>query len=352
MKIKFIYNTVSPRFECERKDGSVLIMDYNLPLPADVNQMSIEQYSSGFAVELLINPMLSKGADMYPLVRKGNNRTIGMVFPISDLDSDPGIADERQYGYFIVAFYELLKRLDDEAKDGDISCNFEKNVFVCVFNKRQAENENPLHLCIHSLRKYGYVYFEENNLIEKPNGYDETIYKPQNNKIKVEMIEPPLYVNEMVNTLLRELPRTSNITHRFVLLYQIIELLMDLTTSRCIDDLYRKFRENTISNTDFVHDVGEISKEKFRINEIFEKCKIISSDESKDFSTDCKTLFRHIHYSVKENIGIAELYYKFRNQMTHQYRYLLKYKGELALTIQAFERLTMLVIEKYPYANE
>lgn len=74
MKIKFIYNTVSPRFECERKDGSVLIMDYNLPLPADVNQMSIEQYSSGFAVELLINPMLSKGADMYPL------REFGIIF--------------------------------------------------------------------------------------------------------------------------------------------------------------------------------------------------------------------------------------------------------------------------------
>lgn len=352
MKIKFINNTISPRFECERKDGSVLIMDYNLPLPNSVDSTNIEQYSSRYVVELLINPMLSKGADIYPLVRKDNNHTIGMVFPVSDLDSDPGIEDERQYGYFLVAFYELLKRLDDEAKDGSLSWNFEKNIFVCVFNKKQAESENPLHLCIHSLRKHGYAYFEEKNSIEKPDGYDELFYEPSNKKIKVEMVEPPLYANEMVNILLRELPRTSNITHRFVLLYQIIELLMDVTTSRYIDDLYRKFKGNTISNTDFVHDLGEMSREKSRVNDIFERCKIINSEESKQFTADSQRLFSLIHYLVKENIGIAELYYKFRNHMTHQYRHLFKYKKELASTVQAFERLTMIIIEKYPYANE
>lgn len=352
MKIDFINNKVSPRFECERKDGSFLTLDYNLPLPEDLNLKDIEQYSLRYVVELLINPMLSKGADIYPLARKDTNRSIGIVFPIYDLDSDPGIQDERQYGYFLAAFYELLKRLGDNVKDGDFSCNFEDNIFVCVFDKRQAESENPLHLCMHSLRKYGYAYFEENNQIEKPEDYDETIYKPSNKKIKVEMTEPPLYSNEIVNTILSELPRTNNIIHRFVLLYQIIELLMDVTTSRCIDDLYRKFKGNAISNNDFVHEVGEKSKERSRIINIFQKCNIASSQESNEFSVECKFLFRLIHYSVKKDICIAELYYKFRNQMTHHYRYLIKYKKELASTIQAFERLTMLIVEKYPYINK
>lgn len=38
----------------------------------------------------------------------------------------------------------------------------------------------------------------------------------------------------------------------------------------------------------------------------------------------------------------------FRIQITHRYRNLIKYKLDLAIAIQDFERLTMLVVEKYP----
>ena len=152
----------------------------------------------------------------------------------------------------------------------------------------------------------------------------------------------------MVRILLEELLRASNIIHRFVLLYQIIELLLDATMTICIDEQYKKLKNDNIPNNDFLHSIGEKMSEKARINDIFTRCNIKGCIESKDFKNSCKILFHDISYQLDENTDISEMYYKFRNQITHRYRNLIKYKSDLAIAIQDFERLTMLIIEKYP----
>lgn len=350
MIVRFINDEDIPIFECVNNKGDIKSFDYNLPIPSDVDKFNMEDYANQYAVDLLINPFLSKGANLYCVRQIEQKRTIGMIFPISNLDEqDLEISSEKQYDYFFIAFYTLLKRLKwDKIEESCFSDNFEENICVCVFNKIQAANENPLHLCIHSLRKYGYSYFEPNNRVEKPEGYNENLYKPKGKTIKVNYEKPPLYSNGMVRTLLEELPRASNIIHRFVLLYQIIELLLDATMTICIDEQYRKLKDNNIPNNDFLHSIGEKMSEKSRINDIFERCNIKGNIECKYFNNSCKVLFHDISYHVNEGTDISEMYYKFRNQITHRYRNLIKYKLDLAIAIQDFERLTMLVVEKYP----
>ena len=95
----------------------------------------------------------------------------------------------------------------------------------------------------------------------------------------------------MVSSLLEELPKTSNNIHRFVLLYQIIELLLDATMTICIDEQYKKLKYDNIPNNDFLHYIGEKTSEKAHINDIFERCNINGCNTSKDFNNNCKILF-------------------------------------------------------------
>lgn len=353
MIVRFINDEDIPIFECVNNKGDIKLFNYNLPIPSDVGKFNMEDYANQYAVDLLINPFLSKGKDKYCLKHNKFKCIIGMIFPISNLDEkDLEISNDKQYDYFFIAFYTLLKRLKwDEIKESCFSDNFEENICVCVFNKKQAANENPLPLCMHSLRKYGYSYFEPNNRVEKPEGYDEDLYKPEG-CIKVDYEKPSLYSNGMVRTLLDELPKASNIIHRFVLLYQIIELLLDATMTICIDEQYKKFKDDNIPNNDFLHSIREKMSEKARINDIFERCNIKGSEECTDFKNHCNVLFHDISYQIKDNADISEFYYDFRNQITHRYRNLIKYRSDLNVVVQYFERLTMLIVEKYPLKIE
>lgn len=356
MIVRYISDEDIPVFECVNDKGIKKSFDYKLPIPSDVNKFDIEDYANQYVVDLLINPYLSNGADVYCLKHRECG-TIGMVFPVSDLDDNPGISNEKQYDYFFIAFYTLLKRLLkemkwDEIKESCLSDNFEGNICVCVFYKNQAANDNPLHLCIHSLRKYGYNYFEPNNNVQKTKEYDENLYKPKGGTINIDYKEPLLYSNNMVRIILEELPKASNIIHRFVLLYQIIELLLDRTLTICIHEQYKKFKDDNIPNNDFLHSIQEKMSEKARIKDIFIQCNIKGCDECRDFRNSCNVLFRDISYLIENNTDIPDLYYKFRNQITHRYRNLIKYKSDLGIAVQYFERLTMLIVEKYPLKIE
>ena len=347
MKVEFINDAV-PIFECTNGEELIKSLEYRLPIPSDANKFSIEDYANQYEVNLLINPYLSNGADIFCLKHKDFKRTVGIIFPVSNLDEDSDIQNVKQYDYFFVAFYTLLKRLRwDSIKEDCFSDNFEKNICACVFNKRQAEEKRPLHLCMHTLRKYGYSYFEDNNNVEVPTGYDKTKCRPGKN-IMVNYEVPKLYHNDMVKTLLEELPKASNIVHRFVLLYQVIELLMDVTLTDRINQQYDKFRNNSIPNNDFLHSIQEKMSEKSRINDIFELCHIKATNECVNFKNSCKILFHSINYQVDENADSAELFYNFRNKLTHQYRDLMKHQSDLAHVVQDFESLIMLIIEKYP----
>ena len=50
--------------------------------------------------------------------------------------------------------------------------------------------DNPLYLCIHSLRKYGYSYFEDNNNVLPIEGYSRELIISNNQKsINIELKE-------------------------------------------------------------------------------------------------------------------------------------------------------------------
>lgn len=307
-----------------------------------------------FEVQLLINPLLNRESNVYDL-RDELNKTVGYLFPISLLDSDSDFSDYRNINnYVYVAFWELLKRIPIIKEDKALfSDNFEDNVCVCVFHKASVNTSYPLKNCIHSLRMYGYSYFTEGNDIKPVDRYQSKLYfRNRENKILLKFREPSLYINPIIDSILRALPKADNLTHRFVLLYQVIETLFEEIASKRIDEEIKKFTGKQIPCNDFQDNIKQLSSEKTKIRKIFECCKNIeTSNEAKFFLDSCSHLFDLVHYSPSKK-GLNDIFYSFRNQMTHSYRNIHCYQEELAETIQYFELLILKIIETYQYRND
>lgn len=304
-----------------------------------------------YVVELLINPMLSNESDVYFLSMKSssdsrcNRQTIGAIVPILALDSDQEV-DKFMDNYLYVAFWHLLKRLKS-LKSGGFSDNFESNICVCIFSKKLM-GDNPLYLCIHSLRKYGYSYFEDNNNVLPIEGYSRELIISNNQKsINIELKEPILYQHPIVDRILRDLKSASNVTHRFVLLYQIIELLMEDAIIQDVDKIYNKLQNGEISTNDYFAETSRVSKEKERIRNIFKYCNLQSVD-CKKFRESCRDLFANSGFNSETTSNDSDMFYNFRNKMMHSYSRLYEHKNLMSSTIQNFEQIVLLIIERYP----
>lgn len=214
-----------------------------------------------FEVQLLINPLLNRESNVYDL-RDELNKTVGYLFPISLLDSDSDFSDYRNINnYVYVAFWELLKRIPTVNENKEFfSDNFEDNVCVCVFHKASVNTTCPLRNCIHSLRMYGYSYFTECNNIKPVDRYRSKLYfHKRENKIHLKFSEPSLYKNPIIDSILRALPKADNLTHRFVLLYQVIETLFEEIASKRIDEEIKRFTGKQIPCNDFQDNIKQLS---------------------------------------------------------------------------------------------
>ena len=345
--VSFNSNGSDPFFEYEDRNGGVNTIDYKPP----IEDLDLSIQPPDYIVELLINPMLNNQSDIFKLCVKQANctnadrQTVGAVFPVSALDCDQPV-EKCICDFLYVAFWQLLERLEKLEKD-EFSENFESNVCVCVFSKKHSKSDNPLHLCIHSLRKYGYSYFESNNMILPVKGYERNLIIQEKQKsFNITFKEPILYTHPMVDRILRDLGTASNVTHRFVLLYQIIELLMEDAIVDDVDNIHNTLKSGGMSVNDYFENVGRISKEKARFKNIFDFCNI-TAKECDLFKIACSTLLQIAGYK-KFSTSEPELFYNFRNQMTHSYRRLYAHKTELCETVQHFEQIVLLIVERYP----
>ena len=304
-----------------------------------------------FVVDLCINPFLSREMDIIEL--KSENGRCGYIFPCNLLDTKEDLSAYRHLdSYLFIAFKVLLERIPQIKETYNFSDNFEDNLCVCVLNigNRTITTEiKGIGNIMHELRPYGYSFFQKDNEITGPRDY-----KPEkflNHKhIELSFKEAPLYQHPEIAEMAEIVPGITNLTHRFVILYQFFEYLMGTASSLEIDALINKYSRGGISNNDFINDIGRLEPEKKRVRSIFERSKLRDTIKN-DFENAVKNLFDAVHFDYKEKKGndydLPKLFYSFRNQMTHSYRKLHRYPTELAQTIQAFEKVVFDVLATY-----
>ena len=273
---------------------------------------------------------------------------IGYIFPISVLLSNEDYSDYKGLErYVFAAFHILLQRLPKITNQQDFVKNFEDNIIVAVFDykKLPPEISEPIGSCIHYLRKHGYTYFEDNNNIQEVPGYDFMSYSPQSKRINIKFTIPPLYKENIIDSLLREYPKVSNVPHRFIILYQVIEYLMEIFSKNEILAFIDKYMSGLIPNNDFTNDLKSLTSEKSKINSIFNNTNICDHDFTR-FNDKYSNLKARIVYDPSTKTK-GEIFYSFRNILLHKYRTLHEFEKELAETVQEAELLILTIVERY-----
>lgn len=340
--VRFDYDSNS--FLCKSSDKDK-DLEYKFEFYQKISQTDKIDYSR-YVIELVINPYLNKESDVIKLQNAEGG--IGYIFPISILESEDNLDKEYRgmHYYTYSAYMILLKRLEKIKDEQVFSKNFEDNICVFILDKTRIDKEDSLEKCIHSLRKWGYSYFEDHNNITPIPYYSNSIYK-RNKRLKLNFTIPDLYNHKMVDYLLREYSKASSPLHRFIILYQIIEYLYEIEAKKEANIIIKKYSSDTITYNDFSSDLRALTSEKSKINKIFDRCGKLRLYQ--DFINEYTDLCTEISYSPNcSKDAIADQFYSFRNLLTHSYRIPHSHEEKLNRTIQASELLILEIVEKYP----
>ena len=339
------------QFTFKDVDGNENCFNYLAPIDGLWHDSVLED----FDVQLLIHPYLNRESNVFALRSnlKTKEETVGYIFPVSVLDSD-SFAPKRpsDQNYLFISYRVLLERLPRTNGNQSLGACFEDNLCVCVLNLRTIGRNRGVWSCIHSLRKYGYSYFIENNGYKEIDGYTYEDYKGllTGKSMHVDFGTPLLYSNSIIDGILRLLPNADNLVYRFILLYQIVEFIISEKVSSSVReaiDLY--YSSISPSENDFIETINGIRKERGVIKDILDSSQINASLScNKCFNDCCQHLFS-LAGIVPQDKDMGQLFYSFRNQMVHSYRKLSVYKEELADTIFYFEQMVLAIVEKYPY---
>lgn len=337
------FNKLDKSFSCNDATGKTFIFDF---IPSIDDLWEDIDYND-FMVELCINPYLTRELkDIRQL--KNEDNTVGYIFPITLIDTEQDISNFRNLNrYLFVAYKILLDRIPEISNTLYFSENFEKNISVCIINNKSISINIDFIQIIHNLRYLGYSnFFPKNNVIES-DGYDKAVYQDRGKQINIDLkgFNYNLLNDETIKSLLEVLQSISNSTHRFILLYQIIEYLMSIEYRKSIDEEISKYNNYQITHNDFIDRIKNLEKESSRIRQIFTRCKIKENNQ-KLFKDKCTELYALINYAERST-NLYELFYHFRNQMTHSYREIHTYKKEMGETIQAFELVVLDILGSY-----
>lgn len=346
-----VFEQISDRNQFTFKDesGTDFCFEYCPPIEGLWKDLD----STDFDVQLLIHPFLNNESNIFALESniKTQRETVGYLFPVAVLDSNNFEARRSSdNNYLFVAYKVLLERLHniDESANSLGAC-FEENVCVCVLHLRTIGRHQGLCNCIHSLRKYGYSYFVENNKYKGIEGYTINNYKElaPGSTMYIDFSIPSMYSVPIIDEIIRTLPNADNIVYRFILLYQIIEFLISKQISKSINDAIETYQSSSCSENDFLDTVNNVRRERAIINEIINSCGVASLDCNKGFNNCCKHLYDLAGIIPQKN-DEKNLFYSFRNQMFHSFRYLSGLKEELANTVFYYEQIVLTIVEKFP----
>lgn len=287
---------------------------------------------SNFIIVELENPYLTLESDIYSVNINGIDGTCGWVFPIVVTDSENTEAKQNLLNYVYVAFQYLIENIDSSKYNNDGLLNYyadgedEDRLILMVLNKKFIISEMPgfdINDYLLSLYLNGYSKYNTSNKALKVDEYESNIKLYNKSKIKLfktqsESIRDNNYVKELISS------RLVSIDHhlvRFVLLYQIIELLIDIRRNKLIKGTIEDYQNQTIEFNDLKQKLLSGSNEKQLLQLIIQDTNITQYIKD-EFVHKCNDLFNAINYSVGHS-DICNMLYSFRNKVTHSYRDIL-----------------------------
>lgn len=323
---QFIKNELSQYFVISDEDGEKSIeVSYCLDVHDDYKP-------ADYSIWIFQNPHLNAENDIYQVHCRTNEKRIGWIFPVRSLESkDHNFAQNTHFlKYAYVAFTKLLtdvsvkqsyKVLYQPGKKYQLTDFYDQDSIILVVCHSQIvdlDQFEPL-LILPSLCKYGYHIIKAENILGKRQNSAKkslTTATRAGQKVYTKAIlnhfRQNNYIRELYESLL---PKADNPVLRFMLLYQIIEILLEREFQEGFEALLLRYGTSDITRQELREKTSNLFSEKTRLSNVFQNCRIAATVQT-DLLQACNVLLSRFG---NERQNVADAFYTTRSQIVHHF---------------------------------
>lgn len=249
--------------------------------------------------------------DIFCLFYKNSETRIGWLFPIDSIGSDNHdcyLDDRRQH-------YEIYAKLAaDHLKD--ISVSNTDNYHLAVLKKEKLPNNCPPSNFMCSFAKYGYNLstFDDTRPYYSNKLCSEKINSANGSKKLV--LKPNFLDHSFTYNLFNHLKVEKHFYLRFILIYQLYELLIEKVFFAKISS----FRDKKFNLATIRDKIGEISSERKLINILFTRLGIDTTPETTflDSAKEFLKEYKETSYLTSE-LSMPNIIYDIRSLLVHSF---------------------------------
>lgn len=289
-----------------------------------------EYQNDDYELHLFFNDYLNAENDIFQLYDYSSKARIGWIFPMQALVSNEhDFADNEHFlKYAYVAFKKMLNgesTIQHKAPliNGKLELTdfYHEKSIVLILCKDKIQDIDSFsidhYLC--SLAKFGYYNASHRpNKIETLHSDIESYYLQfrGNTRLTIsktlEDFRSDDYIIELYKNLLY---KSTHHLVKFHILYQVIELLMEIVFSDDFDSSLEDFQNGKISQFELREKVAVALNEKERIGKVFDKYNEAASANM--LHQNCNILLSKIE---TEKDHVSKSLYRVRNNIVHSYR--------------------------------
>lgn len=345
------------------KQEEILAVNCNVKLSGLVNdklrKVNLTFDINEYVVHRFANPYLNAQNDIFKLKYKDKN--IGYIFPASALidDNDDEVFDEIKQAY---KFYCIKKILENVTLDNSINIDEPKNlstlldensIFVIVYNPQFVSGKFNIYEFLPSLALRGYYFYPEDSVpnvlkisVDDISELIETRFHEYRNEDNFKLVSSRniLDSSTIFKLLYKKLlVESGDILHRFLILYQVIEFMIDKHRKEDLKVLFSEI--SSLSNFKFMQKVNDVNNTRKIINKLFNG---VNFDVKEEITNAIISFIREID-SDYQNSDTGSAIYDIRNFIFHDYKKIIEVNkhGEiLGLTIQYELMIHHLLIKK------
>lgn len=313
-----------------------------------IRSVNINLALTDYEIVRFTNPYLDAENDLFKL--KIGDKSIGYIIPYSSIEDSDGIVneefDEQQQAYKYYCVKAILEQtlFDKEATFDPIPFSKLVNtnsIFVIIYKRLIIGSDFKIEDYLPSFALRGYYYYPDTVRPNVSSLTTEMRIDPElsslidsrfltcrnNESIKISAAENIVGQNPMMQLLYKKLlTESGNPLHRFLILYQVIEFLVDKKIRSDIDLFLQE--QNALTNFKFVQRIHELNNTRSTINKIFEEVKF---DEKAEITNALRD-FILIFDSTFKSQATGDCIYDIRNLLFHDFKSVLEKNMDGAVT--------------------
>jgi hypothetical protein len=303
-----------------------------------------------YSLFILKSLELNRENDIFQVYDKVADLRIGWIFPIQSLVSNKhGCAENKHFlKYAYVAFYKLLLNQEDyshftpsieQIEDYKLTDFYGDNIIILILFKTNIQKIANFNIdnYLASLYSHSYYYCEPTENIKKINTCQPTedlneiknranLKSSGNTRLILQRSSKYLQGESYIDRLFKSLLKTEE-HHlvRFYLLYQVIELMIQIVFERKILDEINNFNNNADKNIrKFKEKIDNISTEKTRVSILINDYVKINNPNLLISCNELIKLFNDDDSNEKDDISkkqdLGGALYKVRCLIVHHFR--------------------------------